>query len=180
MIYCHIAKRHINSLFTVHICHEWIDLQKSKQRFSIPTVYSNDFCFDLFELERQANTKLPFVHSTNIPQWGKSVSAVVQVNNYKIVIHFFHISHNLTWYSAIAQSISKRITCITYIFLDLQVPYALSTDRFGLGPKYFSHTKIILEGTHIGLNQNWLFSTEFWLLNHVQKVLIKSELDLNQ
>ena len=136
-------------MFTVHICHEWIDLQKSKQRFSIPTVYSNDFCFDLFdlfELERQANAKLPFVHSTNIPQWGKkSVSAV----------------ESLT-------------------FLDLQVPYALSTDRFGLGPKYFSHTKIILEGTHIGLNQNWLFSTEFWLLNHVQKVLIKSELDLNQ
>ena len=25
----------------------------------------------------------------------------IQVNNYEIVINFFHISHNLTWYSAI-------------------------------------------------------------------------------
>ena len=62
----------------------------------------------------------------------------LQVNNYEIVVKIFHISHNLTWYSAsahkitrinpvcstyeltkqfmqicvkIAQSISKRITC---------------------------------------------------------------------
>ena len=59
---------------------------------------------------------------------------MIQVNNYEIVVNFFHISHNLTWYSAIvhkftnlwtdntihvnlcnkiAQSISKRITCIS-------------------------------------------------------------------
>ena len=55
----------------------------------------------------------------------------IQVNDYEIVVKFFHISHNLTWYSAIVHKFiiiypvcskddltkkfmySKRITCMT-------------------------------------------------------------------
>ena len=31
----------------------------------------------------------------------------VQVNNYEIVVNFFHISHNLTWYSAIVHKFTR-------------------------------------------------------------------------
>ena len=31
----------------------------------------------------------------------------VQVNNYEIFVNFFHISHNLTWYSAIVHKITR-------------------------------------------------------------------------
>ena len=39
----------------------------------------------------------------------------VQVNNYEIVINFFHISHNLTWYSAIVHKFTRIYSvCSTY------------------------------------------------------------------
>jgi hypothetical protein len=78
----------------------------------------------------------------------------IQVNNYEIIVNFFHISHNLTWYSAqlsihlpeftqsvwlmnfqnnsckfvskIAQSIAKRITCIA-AGLQYSKPYSYQT-----------------------------------------------------
>ena len=40
---------------------------------------------------------------------------VVQVNNYEIVVNFFHISHNLTWYSAIVHKFTRIYpVCSTY------------------------------------------------------------------
>ena len=39
----------------------------------------------------------------------------VQVNNYEIVVNFFHISHNLTWYSAIVHKFTRIYpVCSTY------------------------------------------------------------------
>ena len=39
----------------------------------------------------------------------------VQVNNYEIVVNFFHISHNLIWYSAIVHKFTKvHPVCSTY------------------------------------------------------------------
>ena len=34
-------------------------------------------------------------------------STFIQVNNYEIVVNFFHISHNLTWYSAIIRRFTR-------------------------------------------------------------------------
>ena len=31
----------------------------------------------------------------------------IQINSYKMVVNFFHISHNLTWYSALSISLPK-------------------------------------------------------------------------
>ena len=40
---------------------------------------------------------------------------LVQVNNYEIVVNFFHISHNLTWYSAIVHKFTRIYpVCSTY------------------------------------------------------------------
>ena len=40
---------------------------------------------------------------------------LLQVNNYEIVIKFFHISHDLTWYSEIAQRFTRISKfCSTY------------------------------------------------------------------
>ena len=40
---------------------------------------------------------------------------LIQVNNYEIVVNFFHISHNLTWYSAIVHKFTTIYTvCSTY------------------------------------------------------------------
>ena len=36
------------------------------------------------------------------PTCGRGEFNLLQVNNYEIVVKNFHISHNLTWYSAIA------------------------------------------------------------------------------
>ena len=43
-------------------------------------------------------------------------TSIVQVNNYEIVVKFFHISHNLTWCSAIVHTEFTRIhpVCSTY------------------------------------------------------------------
>ena len=39
----------------------------------------------------------------------------VQVNNYEIVVNFFHISHNLAWYSAIVHKFTRIYpVCSTY------------------------------------------------------------------
>ena len=39
----------------------------------------------------------------------------IQVNNYEIVVNFFHISHNLTWYSAIVHKFTRiNPVCSTY------------------------------------------------------------------
>ena len=39
----------------------------------------------------------------------------VQVNNYEIVVKFFHVSHNLTWYSEIVQRFTRiSKVCSTY------------------------------------------------------------------
>ena len=39
----------------------------------------------------------------------------VQVNNYEIIVNFFQISHNLTWYSAIVHKFTKtNPVCSTY------------------------------------------------------------------
>ena len=39
----------------------------------------------------------------------------VQVNNYEIVVKIFHISHNLTWYSAIVHKFTRIYpVCSTY------------------------------------------------------------------
>ena len=41
--------------------------------------------------------------------------SIVQVNNYEIVVNFFHISHNLTWYSAIVHKFTRIYpVCSTY------------------------------------------------------------------
>ena len=40
---------------------------------------------------------------------------LIQVNNYEIIVKFFHISHNLTWYSAIVQQFTRiYLVCSTY------------------------------------------------------------------
>ena len=46
---------------------------------------------------------------------------LVQINNYEIVVNFFHISHNLTWYSAIVHRFTRIYpVCLTYeLFLYL-------------------------------------------------------------
>ena len=39
----------------------------------------------------------------------------IQVNNHEIVVNFFHISHNLTWYSAIVHKFTRiYAVCSTY------------------------------------------------------------------
>ena len=39
----------------------------------------------------------------------------IQVNNYEIVVNFLHISHNLTWYSAIVHKFTRIYpVCSTY------------------------------------------------------------------
>ena len=35
------------------------------------------------------------------------VTEIIQVNNYEIIIKNFHISHNLTWYSAIVHKFTR-------------------------------------------------------------------------
>ena len=43
------------------------------------------------------------------------VRSEVQVNNYEIVVNLFHISHNLTWYSAIVHKFTRIYpVCSTY------------------------------------------------------------------
>ena len=43
------------------------------------------------------------------------ISVKVQVNNYEIVVNFFHIGHNLTWYSAIVHKFTRIYpVCSTY------------------------------------------------------------------
>ena len=46
----------------------------------------------------------------------KSLTPLIQVNNnYEIVVNFFHISHNLTWYSAIVHTFTRIYpVCSTY------------------------------------------------------------------
>ena len=40
---------------------------------------------------------------------------LLQVNNYEIVVNFFHISHDLTWYSAIVHKFARIYpVCSTY------------------------------------------------------------------
>ena len=40
---------------------------------------------------------------------------LIQVNNYEIVVNFFHISHNLTWYSVIVRKFTRIYpVCSTY------------------------------------------------------------------
>ena len=40
--------------------------------------------------------------------------SVVQVNNYEIIVNFFHISHNLTWYSAIVHKFTRILPVRSY------------------------------------------------------------------
>ena len=40
---------------------------------------------------------------------------ILQVNNYEIIVKFFHICHNLTWYSAIVHKFTRLYpVCSTY------------------------------------------------------------------
>ena len=54
----------------------------------------------------------PILHSGVPKSFWSRIWILVQVNNYEIVINFFHISHNLTWYSAIVTRIYQ--VCSTY------------------------------------------------------------------
>ena len=40
-----------------------------------------------------------FCQKTIFRVYFEQIVTIVQVNNYEIVVNFFHISHNLTWYS---------------------------------------------------------------------------------
>ena len=39
---------------------------------------------------------------------SKQIPDQLQVNDYEIVVNFFHISHNLTWYSEIVHKFWKN------------------------------------------------------------------------
>ena len=42
--------------------------------------------------------------------------AVLQVDNYEILLNFFHISHNLTWYSVIVHKFTRiYLVCSIYV-----------------------------------------------------------------
>ena len=63
-----------------------------------------------------SNCTLDRVSLWNLHNWGKPLLKLyVQVNNYEIVINFFHISHNLTRYSAIVHKLTRIYpVCSTY------------------------------------------------------------------
>ena len=54
-----------------------------------------------------------FLQRWNIPQIEKREWKLIcnhlniQVNDYKIVVNFFHVSHNLTWYSGIVHKFTR-------------------------------------------------------------------------
>jgi hypothetical protein len=65
----------------------------------------------------------------------------IQVNNYEIVINFFHISHNLTWYSAIVHKFTriypvwstyeptKQFICVKNCAIDLKTNNLYTQNR---------------------------------------------------
>ena len=83
---------------------------------------------------------------------------VIQVNNYEVVLNFFHIRHNLTWYSTIvhkfariypvcsihvnlckkiAQLIPKKITCTNFRTLEVKVRLESFKSSNSLSSQFF-------------------------------------------
>ena len=80
----------------VCVVKRWAVIKIDEKRSRICTYYiSSNFLWYAWKFEKI----LPFV----------------QVKNCEIVVKFFHISHNLTWYSAIAQKFTRIYpVCSTY------------------------------------------------------------------
>ena len=65
----------------------------------------------IFRSTRSSSSKKKYV---TLGLDGESLF-LIQVNNYEIVVNIFHISHNLTWYSAIVHKFTRIYpVCSTY------------------------------------------------------------------
>ena len=82
----------------------------TSQLVAQPRIFKEIWCFGLLLATLLCtHSKL----STNIS--GHVLTCSLQVNNYEIVINFFYISHNLTWYSAIVHKFTRIYpVCSTY------------------------------------------------------------------
>ena len=67
------------------------------------------FCiqFNLRFLERLLKNHKNILFPLLFPQAGHDKIQALQVNTYEIVVKIFHISHNLTWYSAIVHKCTR-------------------------------------------------------------------------
>ena len=74
----------------------------------------NSFCFDLWNWQMNCRFKTctkkiskEIVSKVLLNPIPSRLCHMIQENNYEVVINFFHISHNLTWYSAIVQKFAR-------------------------------------------------------------------------
>ena len=69
-------------------------------------LFNNKFIYNT-----ACTTSLSYLYFFSISLYAKKF----QVNNYEIVVNFLHISHNLTWYSAIVHKFTRIYpVCSTY------------------------------------------------------------------
>ena len=97
------------------------------KKFQIPDFKANSQLYHIARLKEDnivaniiVNTCLLELRSIKVKKllWTsckENKMVYVQVNNYEIIINFFHVSHNLTWYSAIVHKFTRIYqVCSTY------------------------------------------------------------------
>ena len=100
-----MSKRY-SEIVNIYIVYEWplrhgqedLDAQ-TELSFVVISLHPSSLTDAAYAHWNQNHSHFAFYYMQFLLDWPET--KYIQVNNYEIVVNFFHISHTLTWYSAI-------------------------------------------------------------------------------